>query len=120
MDTARTTTNQARRRALLIGGAGAVAAAAAATLVLTTGASAAPAAAPSPAAARSAVGIEAIWSQTPPAARHAVCASHLADPAGAWQVLAPVLTAHGADLASTRDLLGRACADEVSIADARG
>jgi hypothetical protein len=121
MEAGTTTTHRARRRGILAAGAGVLAVVATGGVLVASGAWAAPrAGAPASTPQADQVGIEAIWGQTDPAARHAICASHLADPDGAWQVLAPVLTAHGADRASTQALLDLECAATVTVADVRG
>lgn len=119
MEAGTTTTHQARRRGILAAGAGVLAVVAAGGVLVASGAWAAPTGAPTT-PVREQVGIEAIWSQTDPAARHSICTSYLSDPDGAWQVLAPVLTANGADRASTEALLGQECTGAVTVADVHG
>jgi hypothetical protein len=123
MDTGSTTTERTQRRTLLIAaGAGALTAICVGGLLVASGASAAPTTPPAPPASATSdqVGIEAIWSQTDAATRRSLCTMYLANPDGAWQVLAPVLTAHGADRASTMALLDEECVGTVTVADLRG
>jgi hypothetical protein len=123
MESGSTTTDRTQRRNLLIAaGAGAIAAVGVGGLLVASGASAAPTT--PPAAASSAhsdqVGIQAIWAETDAATRHSICTMYLANPGGTWQVLAPVLTAHGADHASTAAHLGQECLGAVTVADLHG
>lgn len=123
METGSTTTDRTQRRNLLIAaGAGALAALGVGGLLVASGASAAPTTPPAGVTSTPSdqVGIDAIWSQTDAATRHSLCTMYLANPDGAWQVLAPVLTAHGADRASTAALLGEECVGAVTVADLRG
>lgn len=118
MDTSTDTPQTSRHGAVLAAGAAALGALGICGLVVAAAAAAAPVE-EGTAASGGAVGIAAIWADTDAATRHSVCTSHLSDPAGTWQVLAPVLTAHGADRASTAALLDMQCVDEVSLGDLR-
>ena len=111
-----TTTRFTRGRIIAGAGAAVLGAAAIGGILMASGAVAATTS-PAPATTPGPVGIEAIWSDTDPSTRHALCTSYLADPTATWQVLAPVLTAHGADRASSEALLARQCADTVTLAD---
>ena len=118
MDAGTTTTRQMSRRGILATGVALLGAAGVAGILMASGAFAATTSS-APADTTGPAGVEAIWADTDPATRHDLCTSYLADPSGTWQVLAPVLTAHGADRASSDALLREQCADTVTIADLR-